>query len=85
MGLVGQILTLPFAPVRGTNWVVQQLLETAERDYYDPGPVRRALAELERRLLDGSLSEEDFDRREDELLDELAWREEQQRRLDSGS
>ena len=85
MGLIGQIVTLPLAPVRGTHWVIQQLLETAERETYDPAPVRAALAELERELLDGRLSEAGFDRQEDELLDELAWREEQQRRLDSGS
>lgn len=81
MGLVGQILTFPLAPVRGTGWVIQQVLDTAEREYYDPGPVRAALAQLERELLDGAIGEEEFDRREDELLDELDRREEQQRRL----
>lgn len=85
MGLIGQIVTLPLAPVRGTHWVVRQLLENAEREYYDPAPVRAALAELERDLLAGRITEEDFDHREDELLDELDWREEQQRRLGSGA
>jgi cytochrome c-type biogenesis protein CcmH/NrfG len=84
MGLIGQIVTLPLAPVRGTHWVIRQLLETAEREYYDPAPVRAALVELERELLDGRIGEEEFDRHEDELLEELAWREEQQRRLDTG-
>lgn len=85
MGLIGQIVTLPLAPARGTHWVVRQLVQAAEREYYDPAPVRAALAELERELLDGRISEADFDRREDELLDELDWREEQQRRLDAAA
>lgn len=72
MGLISGILTLPLAPARGTVWVLDQLLLTAEREYYDPAPVREALAELERALLDGRIDEEEFDRREDELLDRLA-------------
>jgi hypothetical protein len=53
---------------------MDQLVLTAERQYYDPEPVRRQLAELEQELLDGRVTEEEFDRIEDELLDELEWR-----------
>lgn len=74
MGLITQLLTLPLAPVRGAFWVMDQLVLTAERQYYDPEPVRRQLAELEQELLDGRVTEEEFDRIEDELLDELEWR-----------
>lgn len=79
MGLIGRLLTLPLAPVRGAVWVLDQVVLTAEREYYDPEPVRRQLAELERELLDGRLTEEEFDRIEDELLDELEWRQAWQR------
>ncbi|MCT2588639.1 gas vesicle protein GvpG [Streptomyces sp. N2-109] len=81
MGLLGEILALPLAPVRGTGWVIDQLLLTAEREYYDPAPVLEELAQLEQELLDGTVSEEEFDRREDELLDKMARLEEHQRRL----
>lgn len=79
MGLITQLVTLPFAPVRGAFWVMDQLVQTAEQQYYDPEPVRRRLAELEQELLDGRLTEEEFDRIEDELLDELEWRQAWQR------
>ncbi len=71
MGLLTQILTLPLAPVRGTIWVLERVVETAEDEYYDPAPVERELAELERALLAGRIDEETFDRHEDELLDRL--------------
>lgn len=71
MGLITSILTLPLAPVRGTVWVLERVVETAENEYYDPAPVREELAALERALLAGEIDEETFDRREDELLDRL--------------
>ncbi|ARF53930.1 gas vesicle protein GvpG [Streptomyces gilvosporeus] len=71
MGLLSQIATLPLAPVRGVAWVVERVVQAAENEYYDPEPIERALAELERALLAGEIDEETFDRREDELLDRL--------------
>ncbi|MER5688240.1 MULTISPECIES: gas vesicle protein GvpG [unclassified Streptomyces] len=71
MGLFTQLATLPLAPVRGVAWVMERVVETAENEYYDPAPVERELAELERALLAGDIDEETFDRREDELLDRL--------------
>ncbi|QNP61793.1 gas vesicle protein GvpG [Streptomyces genisteinicus] len=71
MGLFTQLVTLPLAPVRGAVWVSERVLEVAEDEYYDPAPVHRALADLERQLLSGEIDEETFDRREDELLDRL--------------
>jgi hypothetical protein len=81
MGLISQLLTLPLAPVRGAVWVMDQVVLTAEREYYDPEPVRQQLAALEQELLDGRITEEEFDRREDELLDELEWRQAYQQQL----
>ncbi|GGV22093.1 gas vesicle protein [Streptomyces longisporoflavus] len=71
MGLIGEVLMLPFAPVRGGLWAVSQVLAEAERLYYDPATVRAELAQLEERLESGEISEEEFDRQEDELLDRL--------------
>jgi hypothetical protein len=71
MGLLTGILTLPLAPLRTTLWAAEQVLDAAEAEYYDPAPVRQALTELERALLDGRIDEDEYDRREDELLDRL--------------
>jgi Gas vesicle protein G len=71
MGLITEVLLLPFAPVRGSLWAVGQVLAEAERQYYDPAAVRAELARLEQRLEAGEISEEEFDRLEDELLDRL--------------
>lgn len=71
MGLLTHLATLPLAPVRGVAWVMERVVEAAENEYYDPGPIERELADLERKLLAGEIDEETFDRREDELLDRL--------------
>jgi hypothetical protein len=71
VGLITEVLLLPFAPVRGSAWVVRQVLNEAERLYYDPAAVRAELAQLEQRLEAGEIDEEEFDRLEDELLDRL--------------
>ncbi|MFJ2026799.1 gas vesicle protein GvpG [Streptomyces sp. NPDC087897] len=71
MGLISSILTLPLAPVRGTVWVLDQVVQTAEQEYYDPEPVRARLARLEQDLNNGLIDDEEFDRLEDELLDRL--------------
>ncbi|TLS41179.1 gas vesicle protein [Streptomyces montanus] len=71
MGLIGEVLLLPFAPVRGSFWTIRQVLAEAERQYYDPAAIRAELALLEQRLEAGEIDDAEFDRREDELLDRL--------------
>ncbi|GAA2888738.1 gas vesicle protein GvpG [Streptomyces mexicanus] len=71
MGLISEVLLLPFAPARGSAWAIRQVLREAERLYYDPAAVRAELAQLEQRLEAGEITEEEFDRQEDELLDRL--------------
>ncbi|MFF3846332.1 gas vesicle protein GvpG [Streptomyces sp. NPDC002328] len=71
MGLIGEVLLLPFAPVRGSGWVIGQVLREAERIYYDPAAVRAELSRLEEQLEASEITEEEFDRMEDELLDRL--------------
>ncbi|WRZ54647.1 gas vesicle protein GvpG [Streptomyces sp. NBC_01314] len=71
MGLVGTILTLPFAPVRGVGWVIDQVRQVAEDEYYDPGPVQEELVKLEQARGEGHIDEEEFERREAELLHRL--------------
>ncbi len=72
MGLFTGLLTLPLAPVRGVAWVVGQVVEEADRQLYDEQRIRRELLELELESDDGSVSDEERSRREQELLDRLA-------------
>ncbi|WP_116205583.1 gas vesicle protein GvpG [Amycolatopsis circi] len=69
MGLLGELLLLPLAPARGVFWVTEQVVEAAEQEYV--AQLQRELVALERELLAGGISEEEFDRREDEILDLL--------------
>lgn len=68
MGLLTGLLTLPLAPVRGTIWVAERLLEEAERELNDPAALERQLLEAEAAVERGELSQEEFDVIEDELL-----------------
>ena len=47
MGLITGLLTLPLAPVRGTAWLAEKLLEQAEREFYDERAIRAQLLEIE--------------------------------------
>lgn len=71
MGLIGELLALPLAPARGTLWVLRQVATEAERQYYDPSAITEELALLAERLDAGEIDEDEFDRREDELLARL--------------
>ncbi|WP_369240518.1 gas vesicle protein GvpG [Streptomyces sp. R21] len=71
MGLLGSLLGLPLAPLHGVAWVLEQVVQEAERQYADPAPLHSELAELEADLLAGRITEEEFSLREDELLDRL--------------
>ena len=72
MGLFTELLLLPLAPARFALWTIDQVVEAAEREHYGPTAVRRELVELSRQLDEGLIGAEEFDRREDELLDRLA-------------
>ncbi|AKZ59251.1 putative gas vesicle synthesis protein [Streptomyces ambofaciens ATCC 23877] len=71
VGLISEVLMLPLAPARGGAWAIRQVLNEAERIYYDPATVRAELARLEEQLEAGEITEEEFDRQEDGLLDRL--------------
>jgi hypothetical protein len=69
VGLLREIVLLPLAPVRGVVWTMRQVLDVAERDQVDG--IHRELIELEQALQDGFITEDEFDDREDELIDQL--------------
>jgi len=65
------LLLLPLAPVRGTIWIAEQLMEQAERELDGETTVRRLLLEAEAALERGELTEAEYDAIEDELLAQL--------------
>ena len=71
MGLISGLVLLPLAPLRGTIRIAEQLAEYAEEQLDDERAIRRLLLEAEAALEAGDLSEAEFDRIEDELLDRL--------------
>jgi hypothetical protein len=71
MGLIGGLLTLPLAPARGLAWVLEQVVEEAEAQYYDPRRVRAELERAEAELEAGEIDEEAYLAIEDDLLARL--------------
>jgi hypothetical protein len=71
MGLLTGLLTLPLAPVRGTIWIAERLLEEAERELNDPAAIEQQLLIAEERYEREEISTEEFEQIEDELLRRL--------------
>jgi gas vesicle protein GvpG len=71
MGLISGILTLPLAPVRGVAWIGEQIAEEADRELDDEARLRRELGRLNLEHELGNLGTEEFERREDVLLEGL--------------
>ena len=74
MGLITGLLTLPLAPLRGTVWVAEQILEQAESEFYDEGAIRAQLMEIEAARDAGELSDEAAAEAEDVLVARLIER-----------
>jgi len=68
MGLVTGLLTLPLAPVRGTMWIAERLLDEVERELADPELIERELDEADAAYERGELSEEEHLALEEALL-----------------
>lgn len=71
MGLLKSLALLPLAPVEGVAWLARQLQEEAERQLYDPDVILAELAEYQRAVDSGAMSEEEYLAVEEELLDRL--------------
>jgi hypothetical protein len=72
MGLFTGLLTLPLAPVRGVAWVVEQVVEEADRQLYDEDAIRREMLALEIEEEDGQLTRAEREQLEEALLARLA-------------
>jgi hypothetical protein len=71
VGLFSALFGLPLAPVRGVGWVAERVLEEAERQYYDPGTIRRKLEEVAEAKAAGTISAEEAGALEQELVNRL--------------
>lgn len=71
MGLLTGLVTLPLAPVRGTVWIAERLLEEAERQLNDPEVIEQQLLDAEARHRRGEITDDELERIEDELLRRL--------------
>ena len=71
MGLLTGLLTLPLAPVRGTVWIAERLLEEAERELNDPASIEQQLLDAEAKHERGEITDEELEQIEDELLRRL--------------
>jgi Gas vesicle protein G len=71
VGLISGLLTLPLAPVRGTVWIAERILEQAEAEMGDEGAILTHLMEIDAARQAGELSEQEAAEAEDILLERL--------------
>jgi hypothetical protein len=69
MGLLTGLVTLPLAPVRGVTWTMGQVVGAAEEEHIRA--LRAELVALEQLLIREEISDDEFDQREDTILDRL--------------
>ena len=74
MGILGAIVTAPVAgPAKGFMWLIETLIEHAERELYDEGNIRRDLMKLEQKFESGAITLEVYEAAESELLERLNY------------
>jgi hypothetical protein len=71
VGLITGLLTLPVAPLRGVVAAAEQVRRQAEEELYDPVRIRAQLEDVERRRLDGQLTDDEAEAWEEELVERL--------------
>ena len=71
MGLITGLILLPLAPVRGTAWLAERILEQAELEAGDEGAIRAQLAEIEEARAAGAIGDEEAAAAEDALVERL--------------
>jgi len=60
-----------FIPIKGLVWIGQKLEDTAEQDLTDTGRIQEKLLELQMKFEMDEISEEDYDKKEAELMVQL--------------
>ena len=80
MGLLSNLLFFPVTgPVAGIRWTLSKVQQVAEEELTDDSAVKQELMELQMQLELGDIDEEEYVRREAELMQRLRevreWRE----------
>jgi Gas vesicle protein G len=71
VGLITGLLTLPLAPVRGTVWIAERILEQAEAELDDEGAIMAQLMDIDAAREAGEIGEQEAAEAEDILLERL--------------
>ena len=71
MGLIGNVLLLPLAPVRGVTWVAETLVDEADRKIQAEESPSRALEDLAAAAASGEISPEEAERMEAEIIERM--------------
>ena len=71
MGLITGLLTLPLAPVRGTVWLGERILEQADGEMGEEATIRDQFAAVQAAREAGELSEEEAYEAENVLIERL--------------
>ncbi len=70
MGLLD--LLIPFMiPVKGVVWIGEKIREVSENELFDKSKVNEKLLELQMRYEMGQIGEEEFEKKEAELLENI--------------
>lgn len=72
MGLLFNLLTLPVSgPLKATTWIAEQVLDVAERDFYDENAIRLQIQRAEESHQMGEITDEQYEATVDALLERL--------------
>jgi hypothetical protein len=71
MGLIGNVLLLPLAPVRGVTWVAGVIGDEADRQMAESASPSRALEELAAATANGEISPEEAEALEAEIIERM--------------
>jgi len=71
VGLLRALALLPLAPVEGVVWMADRLAAEAERQLHDESSIRGQLGELAAAHDSAEISDDDYDRLEEQLLRQL--------------
>lgn len=80
MGILSNILLAPFlGPIWGTRWTLEKVGHVVRDELTDDTPIKEDLMALQMQLEMGEIDEEEYVRREDEIMKRLRevreWRE----------
>jgi hypothetical protein len=71
MGVVGTVLLLPLAPVRGVTWIAELLHDEADRELAATQSPARSLDELAAALAAGEITPEEGERLEAQIVEQM--------------